>query len=102
MKIVENFKKFGVVKIDSKNRITLGEIIKRFIAFSKIASIDDFETFIAESGNILLVPRTSIPTRELWVHKNPEIKEAIEEGIKDAQEGRVKEIEDIDEFFDTL
>lgn len=40
--------------------------------------------------------------RELWVHQNPEILKSIQQGMKDVQEGRVTEVDDIDRFFEDL
>ena len=66
------------------------------------ASINDFETFIGDNGDILLSPRTAIPTRELWVHQNPEILKSIQKGIQDTKEGRVTRTKNLDKFFKEL
>lgn len=101
MKIVENFKQIGIVRLDTKNRITLGTLLKKFKILMHIP-INDFETFIGDKGDILLRPRTAIPTRELWVHQNPKILQNIQEGIQDLKEGRVTRVKDLDNFFEEL
>ncbi len=101
MKVVENFKQMGVARLDTKKRVTLGILLKK----SKIlahATISDFETFIGDNGDILLRPRTAIPTRELWIYQNPRILKSIREGIQDLKEGRVTKVEDLDKFFEEL
>ena len=101
MKIVENFKEIGVARLDTKNRITLGTILKKFKSLIGIP-INDFETFVGDKGDILLRPRTAIPSRELWVHQNPEILKSIREGMQDAKEGRITRVKDLDKFFEEL
>lgn len=101
MKVMEDFKQMGIARLDTKNRVTLGMVLKKFKILTK-ASINDFETFIGDNGDILLRPRTAIPTRELWVHQNPEILKSIQKGIQDTKEGRVTKVKNIDKFFDEL
>lgn len=101
MKIVENFKEMGIVKLDTKNRITLGTLLKKFKILLGV-SINDFETFVGDKGDILLRPRTAIPSRELWMHQNPKIKEDIVEGIKDIEQGRSTKVKDVSKFLDEL
>ena len=101
MKLVEDFERLGIARLDTKNRVTLGILLKKFRTLANIP-INDFETFIGDNGDILLRPRTAIPTRELWVHQNPEIKQNIRKGIQDAKEGRVTRVKDLDKFFKEL
>ena len=101
MKIVENFKEMGIARLDTKNRVTLGALLKKFKIFLGI-SINDFETFVGDQGDILLRPRTAIPSRELWIHQNPEIKKDIAEGIKDIEQGRSTKVKDVSKFLDEL
>lgn len=101
MKIVENFKEIGVTRLDTKNRVTLGTILKKFKILSGI-TINDFETFVGDKGDILLRPRTAIPSRELWMHQNPKIKEDIVAGIKDIEQGRSTKVKDVSKFLDEL
>ena len=101
MKLVEDFKRMGIARLDTKNRVTLGVLLKKFKALVHIP-INDFETFVGDNGDILLRPRTAIPTRELWVHQNPEIKQNIQKGMQDIKEGRVTRVKDLDKFFEEL
>ncbi len=101
MRVVEDFKPIGIARLDTKKRITLGTLIKKFKVLLG-APINDFETFIGNDGDVLLRPRTAIPTRELWVHQNPEILKSIHEGIQDLKDGRVTKVKDLDKFFKEL
>ncbi len=101
MKVVEDFKPIGIARIDTKNRVTLGTLLKKFKVLLG-APINDFETFIGDDGDVLLRPRTAIPTRELWVHQNFGILKNIQEGIQDLEEGRVTKVKDVDKFFKEL
>ena len=99
MKVLEDFKRMGIARLDTKNRVTLGTLLKKFKILTR-TPINDFETFIGGNGDILLRPRTAIPTRELWVHQNPEILQNIQKGIQDVKEGRVTRVKDLDKFFE--
>ena len=101
MKIVEDFKPMGIARLDTKKRVTLGMLLKKFKILIR-TPINDFETFIGDNGDILLRPRTAIPSRELWVHQNPEILQSIQKGIQDLREGRVTRVKDLDKFFEEL
>ena len=64
--------------------------------------IDEFEILISPTGDILLRPRTSIPTRELWIHKDPKAMKTLQKGLEDAVKGRVTKVKDLKEFIDEL
>jgi len=100
-KIKGSFHLVGKSTLDSKKRVTLGNkiMVKKPLAKMKI---DSFNVFINEDGNILLVPLANIPSRELWVHQNPEIMKNIQKGLKEAKEGKVTKVKDLDNFFDEL
>ena len=101
MKVLEDFRRIGIARLDTKNRVTLGTLLKKFKILTR-NPIDDFETFMGSNGDILLRPRTAIPTRELWVHQNPEILQSIQKGIQDIKKERVTRIKDLDKFFKEL
>ena len=100
-KINGSFHLAGKTTLDSKKRITLGSKILIKKPLSKM-KIDSFNVFINDEGNILLVPLVSIPSRELWVHQNPEVMKEIQKGLKEAKEGKVTKAKDLDEFLDDL
>lgn len=98
---MEEFEQVGTTKLDTKKRVTLGTILKKF-GLLEDTPIDDFETFIGDKGDILLRPRTSIPTRELWVHKTSKVLNSIKEGMADIKAGRVTKVKNVDKFLDEL
>ena len=100
--IQEKFQHVGLSsRLDARNRITLSQAL----AMLKLLGgrkIDEFEILVSATGNILLRPRTTIPTRELWLHQNPEAMETLRKGLKDAAEGRVTKVKNLKEFIDKL
>jgi len=100
-KINSKFRWIGKSVLDSKNRITLGGKVTTQRALAKM-EIDSFEIYMDEEGDILLCPLANIPGRELWVHQNPEVMSCLQRGLKEAKEGKVTRVEDLDKFFDTL
>lgn len=101
MKISEDFKQMGVARLDNKNRVTLGTLLKYFKILIR-TPINDFETFIGDKGDILLRPRTAIPTSELWVHRNPGVLKSIQKGMQDIKKRDVTRVKDLDNFFEKL
>lgn len=100
--IQEKFLHLGLTsRLDSRSRITLGQaLIKLGILDEKM--VDVFEILIGASGDILLRPRTSIPTRELWVHQNQNAMKTLKQGLKDAADGRVTKVKNLKKFVDKL
>lgn len=99
--IKEEFKSAGVSSLDSKNRVTLGHKIMQETALKNL-EIDAFETMVGENGDILLRPMANIPSRELWVYRNPKVLKSIQRGIQDIKESRVTKVKDLDKFFKKL
>lgn len=97
----EKFKPAGSTTLDSKKRITIGKKILEEEPL-KSMEIDGFEVFIGNEGDILLKPLVNIPSRELWIHQNPEILNSVQEGIRDIKEGRVTKVKNLDKFFKGL
>ncbi|MBU0571883.1 MAG: hypothetical protein KJ995_07705 [Candidatus Omnitrophica bacterium] len=100
-KIKGKFRLVGKSTLDSKKRVTLGNKIMIRKPLSKM-KIDSFNVFVNGEGNILLVPLATIPSRELWVHQNPEIMKSLQKGLKEAKEGKVNRVKDLDGFFEDL
>lgn len=100
--IYEKFQHVGLSsRLDARNRITLGQALIKLGVLNE-REIDAFEILLGATGDILLRPRTSIPTRELWIHQNPEAMETLQKGLKDAAEGRVTRVKDLKKFTDEL
>jgi len=93
--IHEKFQNVGLSsRLDTRNRITLGQALAR-PGTSRKHKIDEFEILLGSMGDILLRPRTSIPSRELWIHENPKAMETLQKGLRDAAEGRLTRVKDL-------
>ena len=99
-KINQGFTSVDIKTIDSKNRITIGEkIIKKI---SQQSRVHQFQVFFGEEGDILLRPLTSIPSREAWIYEKPELIGKIRQGLKEAKQGKVEKIKNLNEFLEEL
>lgn len=100
--IQEKFQYAGLSsRLDTRNRVTLGQALS-ILKLLDGRKIDGFEVLISPTGDILLRPRTSIPTRELWIHRNPKAMKTLQKGLKDAAEGRITRVKDLKKFTDAL
>ena len=75
---------------DSKGRINLGATYaeQRFL-------------IIEEDDRIILEKAVVLPERELWLHKNPKAKRAVEKGLDEAKKGKTKKNAiDLDKYED--
>ena len=96
----EKFIPVGTKTIDSKSRLTLGRRILKLVAAQ--TGVEEFQIFYGEDGDILLRPMVSIPSKEAWIYRNPEVLKAIREGLAEAKEGKLEKVKDLDEFLDNL
>ncbi|MGA1796413.1 MAG: hypothetical protein ACMUIL_11210 [bacterium] len=84
MLVHEKFKEIAIKTIDSRTRITLGDLVK---GFKRV------KLYESESGEILLQPLSEIPASELWLYENKESLESVKKGLKEAAEGRTKKLD---------
>jgi hypothetical protein len=68
------------IRPDSKGRITLGKHAE---------GVSSYEVVFNADGSILLRPRSEVPSREVWLFKNPRALQAVKRGLDDAAAGRV-------------
>lgn len=100
--IHEKFQDVGLSsRLDTRNRITLGQALA-MLGILRKHKIDEFEILLGSTGDILLRPRTSIPSRELWIHQDPKAMETLQKGLKDAAEGRLTRVKNLGKFIDNL
>jgi hypothetical protein len=83
-KVNDSFKEIGTRTIDERNRLTVGEILKG----SKRVRL-----YQNDSGEVLLQPIAEIPASELWLFQNPEAINEIREGLRDASQGKVSQLD---------
>ncbi|OGW95983.1 MAG: hypothetical protein A2Z81_02765 [Omnitrophica WOR_2 bacterium GWA2_45_18] len=93
--IVKNsqFEEIAEVKVDSKNRITLGK--------NKVMKIHIYKVYRNTIGQIILDPQITIPAHEQWLFKNKKAAKMVQAGLEDAKQGRlVKAPEDYSKYVD--
>ena len=86
--------------LDSKHRITLGGRLQKLL-ISKM-NIDSYQVFVGKEGDILLRPAVSVPSSEAWVYRNPEVIGKIRQGLKEADEGKIEKVDDLESFLNDL
>ena len=96
--VKEKFKLVGVSSLDSKKRITLKDKVMKEPPLEHM-KIDAFEIHIGDEGDILLRPMANIPSKELWIYRNPKVLKRIQRGLQDAQDGKIKEVKNLQEFL---
>lgn len=67
------------VRLDAKNRISLGELIPE--------GTTSFRARIQENGEIVLTPMTEMPLRERWLWENKAAMESVRKGLTQAANG---------------
>ncbi len=84
IRISDKFAEIGTRTIDSRNRITIGEIIRT----SKRVKL-----YKNKLGEILIKPLIEIPASEMWLFKNNEALKNVENGLKDMSERKISKVE---------
>ena len=100
IEVKEKFMPVDTRPLDSKHRITLGGRLYKLVS-SKM-KIDSYQIFVGKEGDILLRPAVSIPSSEVWVYRNPEVIGKVRQGLKEAAEGRMEKVDDLENFLSTL
>ncbi len=80
----DEFQEIDTRSIDSRSRLTIGELA---LGFNRV------KVYKNRQGEILLKPIVEIPASELWLFKNKEAFENIQEGIKDLSEGKISKLD---------
>ena len=100
MEIAGTFKFMESRPFDSKYRISLG---KRLVQTLKgLGSFSSFNIYLDPSGRVLLVPMSHVPLNEMWTWENRKVRKSFEQADKDMAQGAVTEVEDLDQFLDSL
>ncbi|MEW5816647.1 MAG: hypothetical protein AB1798_14795 [Spirochaetota bacterium] len=55
-----------------------------------------------EDGDILLRPVIAIPEKEAWIYENPTVLKSIRKGLSEASQGKLKKIENLEDFLEKL
>ncbi len=88
-----DFEPYGEVKVDSKNRITLGA--------SGSVKVSSYKIYRNSIGQYVLDPQTTIPVYEAWLFQNKVAKAAVAKGLEEARAGKIsKAREDFSKYAD--
>jgi hypothetical protein len=86
-KIIKNdkFRRVAAnVKPDAKKRIVISKACQ--------ASEVTYHVYCNEIGQIILDPQISLPASEIWLYNDPEAREAVAAGLKEASQGKISKI----------
>ncbi len=68
--------------LDARKRISLAKLLPDY-------EVSSFRAY-TEGDKIVLEPMAEISAHELWLYKNPEALKALEEGLQQSKEGKVR------------
>ncbi len=80
VKINDEFQEIGTRTIDSRNRLTIGELVQ---------GLKRVRVYKNKLGEILIKPVVEIPASELWLFQNKEAFESVRKGLKEMSEGKI-------------
>ncbi len=83
VKINDEFQEIGTRTIDSRNRLTIGELVQ---------GLKRVRVYKNKLGEILIKPVIEIPASELWLFQNKEAFESVQKGLKEMSEGRISKL----------
>jgi hypothetical protein len=83
LQINDEFQEVDTKTIDDRTRITLGDLFK---GYKRV------RLYKNDRGEVLLQPITEIPASEVWLFQNKESLESVMDGLKDASEGKISEL----------
>lgn len=85
------------VQMDSKYRVCLGNLLSQ----DERDHLSSFRISRGKDGKIILDPLVEIPAREHWIYKNPDAMASLMQGLEEAKEGKIVEMDtDFSEFLD--
>lgn len=91
-----DFEPYGEVRVDSKNRITLGK------TESVNVKITSYKVYRNSLGQYILDPQVSVPAHEAWIYKNPKALAALKKGLEEARKGNLVDApEDFSKYIDS-
>ncbi len=83
------FERICETSLDSKGRVALAMVVR--VLQEQYGSVEHvrFAVHYNHSGQILLLPETSIPLHEAWLYRNPTALRSVMIGIEQAKRGEV-------------
>ena len=83
VKINDEFQEIGTRTIDSRNRLTVGELVQ---------GLKRVRVYKNKLGEILIKPVVEIPASELWLFQNKEAFKGVQKGLKEMSEGKISKL----------
>ncbi len=71
--------------LDSRNRVCLTHFLPKDLEVTSYRAHRD-------GDNIILCPMAEVPAHEAWLYNNPKALASVLDGLKQAEEGRVSEL----------
>lgn len=68
--------------LDARKRISLAKLLPDY-------EVCSFKAYV-EGSKIVLEPMAELPACELWLYKNPHALKEVQEGLRQAKEGKVR------------
>jgi len=88
-----DFEPYGEVRVDSKNRISIGK--------TEGTKITSYRVYRNSSGQFILDPQVTIPAHEAWLYQNPKALALVKKGLAEAKAGKfIKPKEDFSRYKD--
>ncbi len=78
-----------LVRIDGKNRVTLGAIAQPG---------EQFTVYREPSGNIVLQPAKIVPANEAWLWENKAALASVLQGMREAEAGQTQDLGDFSQY----
>jgi len=83
LQINDEFQEVDTKTIDDRTRVTLGDLFK---GYKRV------RVYKNNRGEVLLQPVTEIPASEVWLFQNKKALDSVMNGLEDAFEGRISEL----------
>jgi hypothetical protein len=94
--LLQYFLESKIIKNDKFRRVATNvkPDAKKRIAILKACQADEvtYHVYCNEIGQIILDPQISIPASEIWLYNDPEAREAVTTGLKEASQGKTFKI----------
>ncbi len=79
--------------LDGRNRVNLSKLLPNY-------EVSSFKAYV-EDDKIILEAMAEMPAHELWLYKNPKHYQAVQQGLDQAEAGKVKKLKrDFQKFID--
>lgn len=97
------FKQIGEGMLDNRKRLGLTRVLELLRERYGDRGLEKlcFTIHSNSAGEILLVPETTIPLNEAWLHRNPVALKSVLTGIQQAEHGQLKNLGSFGQYAET-